>query len=146
MRLIRELVTALTIFLIPIAADAADVSAQVLNAAASDPAKLGWMVGSPPPPDRTLRFEDGSYFRFPALRWSVSNFRALRPTVNVSRGPKAPAPLKRALRDDIDAVRFTPLGGAKPITWAESLAANYTDGIAVLHLSYPLFLRQVFLP
>lgn len=36
------------------------------DAAASDPATLKWMVGAPPPPDRTLRFEDGSYFRFPA--------------------------------------------------------------------------------
>lgn len=45
------------------------------DAEASDPAKLGWMVGSPPPADRTVRFEDGSYFQFPAMRWSVSNFR-----------------------------------------------------------------------
>ena len=41
------------------------------DADASDPAKLGWMVGSPPPPDRMLRFDDGSYFQFPAMRWSV---------------------------------------------------------------------------
>ena len=53
------------------------------DAAASDPAKLGWlgwMVGSPPPADRILRFDDGSYFRSPAMRWSVSNFRQLRGT------------------------------------------------------------------
>ena len=133
MKLTYQSVSALAIVLILIAATAVDVSAQVPDAAASDPAKLGWMVGSPPPADRTLRFEDGSYFRFPALRWSVSNFRQLMPTVNVSRGLKAPAPLKRALRDEIDAVRFTPLGAAKPLTWAESLAVNYTDGIVVLH-------------
>jgi hypothetical protein len=54
------------------------------DAEASDPAKLGWMIGSPPPPDRTVRFEDGSYFQFPAMRWSVSNFRQLMPTINVS--------------------------------------------------------------
>ena len=30
------------------------------DAAASDPAKLGWMVGAPPPPDRIVRFADGS--------------------------------------------------------------------------------------
>lgn len=103
------------------------------DAAASDPAKLGWMVGSPPPPERRLRFDDGSYFQFPAMRWSVSNFRQLMPTVNVSRGVGAPTPLPRALRQDIDAVRFTPLGGAATMSWAESLAANYTDGILVLH-------------
>lgn len=38
------------------------------DAQASDPAKLQWMVGAPPPADRTVRFEDGSYFRFPAMR------------------------------------------------------------------------------
>lgn len=103
------------------------------DADASDPARLRWMVGSPPPPDRILRFEDGSYFRFPALRWSVSNFRQLMPTVNVSRGLGAPAPLPRALRDDIDGVAFLPLGSDRSMTWKASLKANYTDGIVVLH-------------
>ncbi|MBO9676606.1 MAG: serine hydrolase [Acidovorax sp.] len=103
------------------------------DAAASDPARLGWMVGAPPPPERQLRFDDGSYFRFPALRWSVAHFRELMPTVNVSRGLGAPVPLPRALRADIDGLRFTPLGAKEPMTWAESLAANYTDGIVVLH-------------
>lgn len=103
------------------------------DAAASDPARLGWMTGSPPPPDRTLRFDDGSYFQFPAMRWSVSNFRQLMPTVNVSRGLGAPTALPQALRKDIDTLRFTPLGAKTPMTWDASLAATYTDGILVLH-------------
>lgn len=104
-----------------------------LDAMDSDPATLGWMVGTPPPPDRQLRFDDGSYFQFPAMRWSVSNFRQLMPTVNVSRGLAAPVPLPRSLRQDIDALRFVPLGAKEPMTWEASLAANYTDGIVVLH-------------
>lgn len=111
----------------------AHAASPVPDAAASDPAALGWMVGSPPPPERTLRFDDGSYFRFPALRWSVANFRQLMPTINVSRGLGAIDPLPRALRKDLDAVRFVPLGGSEPMTWEQSLAANYTDGIVVLH-------------
>ena len=103
------------------------------DALASDPATLGWMQGAPPPADRTLRFDDGSYFRFPALRWSVSNFRQLMPTVNVSRGLGAPRPLPRAARHDIDTLRFIPLSGHAPMTWAQSLQATYTDGIVVLH-------------
>ncbi len=103
------------------------------DAAESDPAVLGWMVGSPPPENRILRFEDGSYFRFPAMRWSVCHLRQLMPTVNVSRGLGAPTPLPRAMRDDLDALRFTPLGSTRPMTWAQSLTANYTDGIVVLH-------------
>ena len=89
--------------------------------------------GAPPPPDRMVRFDDGSYFRFPALRWSVANFRQLMPTVNVSRGLGAPVLLPQALRDDLDDVAFSPLGGDGTMTWAESLPANYTDGIIVLH-------------
>jgi hypothetical protein len=37
-------------------------SSEVPNAIDSDPAFLGWMVGSPPPDDRILRFDDGRYF------------------------------------------------------------------------------------
>lgn len=55
------------------------------------------------------------------------------PTVSVSRGLGAPVPLPRAIREDIDAVEFFPLGAAEPMTWEASLAANYTDGICVLH-------------
>lgn len=103
------------------------------DAAASDPVKLGWMVGAPPPADRQIRFEDGSYYRFPAFRWSVAHFRQLMPTINVSRGLGAPVPLATALRKDIDAISFTPLGSQQKMTWEQSLAAAYTDGIVVLH-------------
>ena len=103
------------------------------DAIESDPARLGWMVGAPPPPERVLRFDDGSYFRFPAMRWSVSNFRQLMPTVNVSRGIGPPKALPRAIRDDIDGVAFTPLGADRQMTWRDSLLANYTDGIVILY-------------
>lgn len=103
------------------------------SAEESDPVKLGWMVGSPPPAECILRFDDSSYFRFPAMRWSVSNFRQLMPTVNVSRGLGAPNPLEDQPRNDIDDMIFLPLGETQPMTWRESLLANYTDGIVVLH-------------
>lgn len=103
------------------------------DARASDPAAMGWMRGSPPAPDRIVRFEDGSYWRFPALRWSVANLRQLMPTVNVSRGLGPASPLPVALCEDIDELRFTPLGSDRTMSWRESLDANYTDGIVVLH-------------
>ena len=115
------------------AAETTKVAAAPLSAAASDPAALKWMVGAPPPADKIIRFDDGSYFNFPQLRWSVSHFRQLMPTVDVARGLKAPVPLKRALRSDIDSLRFTPLGAKDAMTWEQSLGANYTDGIVVLH-------------
>jgi len=103
------------------------------DAQASDPARLKWMVGAPPPPDRTLRFEDGSYFRFPAMRWSVANFRQLMPTVNVSRGLGAPLALPASLDPRIDAISVLPVGAAQLLTWRQTLDATYTDGIVVLH-------------
>lgn len=111
------------------------------SAEESDPVKLGWMVGSPPPADRILRFDDSSYFRFPAMRWSVSNFRQLMPTVNVSRGLEAPTPLEDQPRSDIDDMKFLPLGETQPMTWRESLLANYTDGIVVLHEGHIVYER-----
>lgn len=94
---------------------------------------MGWMVGSPPPADRILRFEDGSYFRFPQMRWSVVNFRQLMPTVNVSRGLGESSLLEHQPSNEIDALTFVPLGGGEPMTWQQSLQANYTDGIIILH-------------
>ena len=56
------------------------------DAQASDPARLGWMVGSPPPADEIVRKEDGSFYRFPQLRWTFSNARQLGATTNSRAG------------------------------------------------------------
>jgi CubicO group peptidase (beta-lactamase class C family) len=112
-----------------LAAPPIDLSA----ARATDPNVLGWMVGSPPPRDKIIRYEDGSYYRFPQWRWSFSHWRELRPTVAVSRGSGPAHQLASAPRSDLNAVAFTPMGGTAPMTWADSLIANYTDGIVVLH-------------
>ncbi len=103
------------------------------DAQASDPARLGWMAGSPPPADRIVRKEDGSFYRFPQFRWYFSHARQLGGTTNVSRGLGAPSPLPRAERADLDAVTFMPLGKTEPMTWGKSFDANYTDGVVVLH-------------
>ena len=80
-----------------------------------------------------MRFDDGSYFRFPAMRWSVANFRQLMPTLNVPRGLGAPLPLPRQLDPRIDALPVVPTGASQPLTWRQALDATYTDGIVVLH-------------
>jgi len=103
------------------------------SAADSDPAKLGWMVGSPPPADKLVRHADGSLYRFPQTRWSFAHFRQLAPTSNVWRGDSPASALPRALRTDIDGVTFQPTGTNDSMTWEQSLAANYTDAIVVLH-------------
>lgn len=103
------------------------------DARASDPVTMRWMVGDPPPPERRIAFHDMSYMKFPQLRWSFSHWRELIPTVGIARGDGPVSALPRALRDDLDAVTFTPMGRTAPMTWADSLLANYTDGIVVLH-------------
>jgi CubicO group peptidase (beta-lactamase class C family) len=103
------------------------------DAADSDPAALGWMLGSPPAADRLVRFEDLSMYRFPQMRWSFANFRQLMPSTNVWRGDGKASELPRALREDIDGITFTPMGQSDTMTWEQSLAANYTDAIVVLH-------------
>ena len=104
-----------------------------LDARQSDPVTMGWMIGSPPPPDKIIRFADSSFFRFPRTRWSYSNMRQLMPTSVVARGDAQPHALPRAERSDLDDVRFQPVGLRDSMTWAESLLANFTDGILVLH-------------
>ena len=104
-----------------------------LDARASDPVALGWMTGTPPSPDKIIRFDDGSWLQFPQLRWSFSNIRQLMPTRAVDRGSGPAAPLPRAERAGIDQVTFQPFGRAGTMTWAQSLDANYTDGILILH-------------
>ncbi len=107
--------------------------AQPLDARASDPVTMGWMVGTPPAPEKTIRFADGTSGRFPQTRWAFSNIRQFVPTRVVARGSAPVIELPKAERTDINAITFQPIGSAKTMTWAESLDANYTDGILVLH-------------
>jgi CubicO group peptidase (beta-lactamase class C family) len=99
----------------------------------SDPVAMGWMRSSPPPPEKQIKFEDGSYARFPQSRWAFSHFREFFPTARVSRGkgPVAVLPLK--LRNDLDDVTFVPIGSQQPMTWALAFEAVYGDAVIVLH-------------
>ena len=111
-----------------------------LSAQASDPRVMGWMQGFPPPKDKIITQPESNYFSFPRLRWSVCHIRQLLPTVGVSRGLGDPVPLtylppqelEREARA-IDALTFTPLDSNKPMTWEQSLSANYTDGMLIFH-------------
>jgi CubicO group peptidase (beta-lactamase class C family) len=104
-----------------------------LDALTSDPVTMGWMVGSPPPPDKQIRYADSTFARFPGTRWSYSHLRELMPTAVVARRDAPIVALPRDDRDDLDEVRFTPLGSNASMTWGESLLANFTDGLLILH-------------
>jgi CubicO group peptidase (beta-lactamase class C family) len=105
----------------------------LLNAADSDPVKIGWMVGSPPPADKLILFSDMAHYRFPQSRWSFANIRRFMPSSNIWRGAGPSNALSYTEREDIDTLTFQPLGSTERMSWAQSLEANYTDAIVVLH-------------
>jgi CubicO group peptidase (beta-lactamase class C family) len=109
------------------------VAPPLLDARTSDPVTMGWMVGSPPPPDKQIRYADSTFARFPRTRWSYSHLRELMPTAVVARRDAPIVALPRAERDDLDEITFQPLGGDATMTWRESLLANFTDGLLILH-------------
>ena len=119
-----------------------------LSAQESDPRVMGWMQGFPPPQDRLITQPDANYFSFPKLRWSVCHLREFLPTEQISRGLGAPAPLDYLvpaefadMRDQIDALSFTPMDSTKQMTWKESLDANYTDGMLIMHKGRVIYER-----
>ena len=106
-------------------------SQQPATAAETDPQTLGWMQGFPPPPDKTITFQNGSFRSFPELRWAWSNIRQLVPTVNVWRG-EGPASVLPREEHDIGASASVTMDG-RPMTFERMLEETYADGIAVLH-------------
>jgi CubicO group peptidase (beta-lactamase class C family) len=111
--------------------------------AASDPNQLGWMEGSPPPPEKRIRFEDDRVLGFPELRWSLSHMRELAPTARIWRGADEPSDLGLATRDSeaaVEGLSFVDLGGNR-LSWAESLQRTYTDGILILHRGRRIYER-----
>ncbi|MEW6445446.1 MAG: serine hydrolase [Pseudomonadota bacterium] len=100
------------------------------------------MQGFPPPPDKLITQPDTDYFSFPKLRWTVCHLREFLPTKQVSRGIDAPIPLEYKLDESaIDALKFKPLGSEEEMTWKESLSANYTDGVLIIHKGLVVYER-----
>lgn len=113
---------------------------QPLSAEASDPKVMGWMQGYPLAAEKRIEQPDSNYFSFPKLRWSVCHLREFLPTREISRGVGNTIPLQylpdmqfSKMRDQIDALTFTPLNSDNAMTWEQSLYENYTDGMLVIH-------------
>jgi CubicO group peptidase (beta-lactamase class C family) len=101
------------------------------STAETDPETHGWMQGFPPPPDKTIIFQNGSFRSFPELRWAWSNIRQLVPTANVWRGA-GPASVLPREEHDIGASASVTMDG-RPMNFARMLEETYADGVAVLH-------------
>lgn len=104
-----------------------------LSAKESEPSNFGWMADFPPSNDKTISAKDGSYLHFPEIRWSVVNMRKLMPTAEVSTKLTSPQAFSYALDKNIDKLTFLPWKSKEMMTWKESLAKNYTDGMLILH-------------
>jgi CubicO group peptidase (beta-lactamase class C family) len=98
------------------------------------------MQGSPVPPDKQIRFDNGSFRNFPQTRWTYSNARRLGPTIGIYREGAVSA-LPRALRSDLDSVAFTALDG-RALSWGQAFDLNFTDGIVVLHRGRVVYERH----
>lgn len=90
-----------------------------------------YMQGFPPPRSQTLTFQDGSFYQWPAPKWSFCNIQQLVPTKNVWRGPKAAHKLNYLPIDFDQKTIITKQGLAVP--WQEALANTDTDGLAIMH-------------
>lgn len=104
-----------------------------LSDAESDPNTTGYMKGFPPAKDKRVMLPDSNFFSFPKVRWSVCHMRELLPTASIERNVAGFSPLEYALVTGIDDIKFTPTNGKKLMSWEESLSANYTDGLLIIH-------------
>lgn len=107
----------------------------------TDPVKMGWMQGSPPPPEKRVLFRDGSHYQFPQIRWSFAHIQELMPTATIKRGQGPVSALPKALRDDLDTVTFMPLGRSEAMTWAQAFEAVYGDAVVILHKGWIVYER-----
>lgn len=114
-----------------------------ISIAETDPGRMGWMQGFPPQQDKILSAADGSFFQFPALRYSVNHMREFLPTREVSANKEKDGIHKFhvKLMKELDTVTFTPWKEANAITWGESLERNFTDGIIILHRGHIVYER-----
>jgi CubicO group peptidase (beta-lactamase class C family) len=101
------------------------------NGTTTDPQALGIMVGSPPPPDKQVRFADFSFMAYPNMRWSLNHRRELCPTVAVTRGTGPVRPLPVSADAGIGELNLTSLDGAQ-MTVEDALDATFADGFLVL--------------
>ncbi len=111
----------------------AGASAQTLNQEESNPANMNWMKGFPPAAENVISATDGSFFQFPALRYSVCHMREFFPTKQVPCAETDRYTFDRKIDKHIDEIRFETLDTKETITWKEAMDKSYMDGVIILH-------------
>ena len=140
-----------------------------LSAIESNPNRQKWMAGFPPKKEKIISATDGSFFTFPALRYSVNHMREFFPSRIVEASKEKKHKLKTKLDKGIDNITFIPWSPISsslsngewksenqfftetqepPMTIKDFLNKNYVDGIIILHEGkiiyerYPAGLKQ----
>jgi CubicO group peptidase (beta-lactamase class C family) len=105
----------------------------------------GWRHGFPTAGAPVERPRERSIFQAPQNRWAFSHLRELQPTRDVARGNRhgngngngqgqgAVSVLPRAIRPELDALRFARFGDGAPTDWLGALETICADGAVVLH-------------
>ncbi len=110
------------------------MSAQIAyNQENTNPLKMGWMQGFPPEADKVVSASDGSFFEFPALRYSVCHIREFMPTTVVKSAQENRYQFKTKIDKRIDTVSFTPMYQTGKMTWQEAMDKTFADGVIILH-------------
>ncbi|MFQ3665039.1 MAG: serine hydrolase [Sphingomonadaceae bacterium] len=136
----RKILLALLVASAPVAAQAPDLL-DLAAARADDPVAMGWMQGTPPPPEKQITVAAGTHYAYPQFRWSFSNWCQLFPCALV-KAPAETTPLEPALRTDLAGLRFradTP--GRPTLVLEDALDLLRSDGILVLHRGKVVYAR-----
>ena len=127
---------------------------QQLSAKESAPSIQKWMFGFPPKKEKIISAADGSFFNFPALRYSVNHMREFFPNRIVEASKDKKHNFKVKIDRGIESISFIPWSPISsslsngewksenqfftetqepPMTIKDFLDKNYVDGIIILH-------------
>ena len=115
------------------------VSGTAMAATAVKGPQAAWMKGFPPAPDARVRFSDGSFAKWPQVRWSINHLQELVPTASVWRG-SGPARTFPRRAKDLDGLRVRVQDG-RSLSFADVLEESFTDGLVVVHRGAIIFER-----
>ncbi len=99
----------------------------------TNPTAMGWMQGFPPDKSKVISATDGSFFTFPALRYSVCHMREFLQTKVVPAATTNQYYFVENYDPEIGKISFTPLNAHYELTVAQALDTVFTDGFIVLH-------------
>ena len=110
----------------------------ILNAKDSDPEKLKWMMGFPPEKEKIISAKDGSFFEFPALRYSVNHMREFFPTRGVSTAKTDLYKFRHDLDRKIDEITYSYKGKSYTDTLEFEIIGKNHDVLSEIDPNYNL--------